>query len=263
MPLVTLCGVPGAGKTFLATKLQEHLSALGKDVVVLSYDTEHLLRNQAYQDSRAEKMTRSTMKSRVDVHLNAKKIVILDALNYIKGYRYELFCLAKELSTTHCVVFVDTPVDVAIERNESRNGDRFPTEMVEAITMRFETPNAKNRWDAPLIHLTPADLTQDKIASQLQVLEQVILQGKVIKAGIATQSKPVVETTFVQQLDQITTEIVDALVAHQREFNDLGRAMPTAELRRHRRQFIKISQLHPFPTSTIATRFVDYLNEQA
>ncbi|CAK4610067.1 unnamed protein product [Aphanomyces euteiches] len=77
-------------------------------------------------DSRAEKMTRSALKSRVQLHLSANCVVILDSLNYIKGYRYELFCLAKENSTTHCVVFVNTPVDIAQTRNVSRDSDAFP-----------------------------------------------------------------------------------------------------------------------------------------
>ncbi|OQR99008.1 hypothetical protein ACHHYP_07435 [Achlya hypogyna] len=290
MPLVTLCGLPGAGKTWLATRLRDHLVGLGKEVVLLSYDSEHLQRAQAYQDSRAEKMTRSTMKHRVDVHLSAEKIVILDALNYIKGCRYELFCMAKELSTTHCVVFVDTPLELALERNNQRSGDRFPNELsvVEAIAMRFEKPNAKNRWDAPLLRVAPEDTSGTRIGDCLGEIERAVLHGKAPKAGIATQSKPVVETTFMQELDIVTNEIVDALIAHQREFSDLGgdvrvsrattpisfqlllsdyiqvgRAMATAELRRHRRQFIKISQLHPFAAALVGNRFADYLNQQA
>lgn len=53
--------------------------------------------------------------------MNAKTVVVLDALNYIKGSRYELFCKAKAESTTYCVVFVDTPLALALERNASRD----------------------------------------------------------------------------------------------------------------------------------------------
>ena len=74
-------------------------------------------------------MTRSALKSRVQLHLSANCVIILDSLNYIKGYRYELFCLAKENSTTHCVVFVDAPVDIAQTRNASRDSDAFPEAM--------------------------------------------------------------------------------------------------------------------------------------
>ena len=48
MPLVTLCGIPGAGKTWIATRLRSHFEALGKDVVLVNEESEHLERNQAY-----------------------------------------------------------------------------------------------------------------------------------------------------------------------------------------------------------------------
>ena len=36
--------------------------------------------------------------------LGRDTIVVADGLNYIKGYRYQLYCEAKGLSTTNCVV---------------------------------------------------------------------------------------------------------------------------------------------------------------
>ena len=36
--------------------------------------------------------------------LNKKDVVIADAGNYIKGFRYQLYCIARALSTPHCVV---------------------------------------------------------------------------------------------------------------------------------------------------------------
>ncbi|ETV89589.1 hypothetical protein, variant 1 [Aphanomyces astaci] len=227
-------------------------------------------------DSRAEKLTRGSLKSRVDHHLNASCVVILDSLNYIKGCRYELFCMAKENSTTHCVVYVDTPVAISQQRNQDRDGDKFPDIMVDAIARRFEEPLEKNRWDSPLIRVLP-DVDDTNVSLVLQHIEQVILHGKVTKAGWATQAKPVVETSFLQQLDAITNAIVDDLIGRQRDFDlvdayqvpqattkvCIGRPMSASELRRHRRQFIKISQLHPPAIHEIGTHFVDYLNEQA
>ncbi len=49
-------------------------------------------------------MTRAFLKSNVEKALNDKTIVIFDSLNYIKGYRYELFCLVRSCKSTHCIV---------------------------------------------------------------------------------------------------------------------------------------------------------------
>jgi len=46
--------------------------------------------------------------SSVERLLNKDTVVIADAMNYIKGFRYQLYCLAKSLRTPHCVVrFID------------------------------------------------------------------------------------------------------------------------------------------------------------
>lgn len=145
---------------------------------------------------------------------------------------------------------------------------------IEELAARFEVPVEKNRWDNPLFHLTPQVLDADGIP--LATIADAIRFGKTVKAGLATKSAPVAETSFVQELDEATNLIIDALIAHQREGNvadglrvpkaksvlQLQRNMPTSEARRHRRQFIKISQLRPCAISAIGDLFVEYLNQQ-
>lgn len=49
-------------------------------------------------------MTRGALMSAVERALSTERIVIADSLNYIKGYRYQLYCLARQTATSHCVV---------------------------------------------------------------------------------------------------------------------------------------------------------------
>lgn len=37
----------------------------------------------------------------------------MDSMNYIKGYRYELYCLARNAMTTLCLVWCDTDKSIA------------------------------------------------------------------------------------------------------------------------------------------------------
>ena len=51
----------------------------------------------------------------VDHALDAHTVVVLDSLNYIKGFRYQLYCAARAESTQHCVVrCVDVDVVVCV-----------------------------------------------------------------------------------------------------------------------------------------------------
>jgi protein KTI12 len=47
---------------------------------------------------------RGYFKTEVERLLTSKTVVILDTLNYIKGFRYELYCLARTAKSTNCVV---------------------------------------------------------------------------------------------------------------------------------------------------------------
>ena len=60
-----------------------------------------------------EKMLRGALKSEVEKHITQDRIVIIDSLNYIKGYRYELYCLVRNSRTTLSVVLCDTSVEKA------------------------------------------------------------------------------------------------------------------------------------------------------
>ncbi|OBT66194.1 hypothetical protein VE03_05138 [Pseudogymnoascus sp. 23342-1-I1] len=56
----------------------------------------------------SEKDARARVYAEVKRHLSANDLVICDAAggNYIKGWRYQLYCEAKALRTPHCIVHV-------------------------------------------------------------------------------------------------------------------------------------------------------------
>ncbi|POM78968.1 RNA Pol II elongator-associated protein, partial [Phytophthora palmivora] len=231
-----------------------------------------------YVDSRAEKNTRSALKAAVEKVVNTKTIVVLDALNHTKGERYELFCKAKAESTTYCVIYVDTSVEVALNRNAERE-EQLDPKLLEELAARFEVPVEKNRWDSPLFRLTPDDFAADGTRLPLDAIMDAIRFGKTVKAGLATKAAPAAESSFLQALDEVTNAIVEALLGHQRDAGvadglrvpphtvnkelRLTRPLSTAEARRHRRQYIKITRIRPCPVATIGDFFVEYLNQQA
>ena len=58
----------------------------------------------AYATAAAEKNARAAHASAIKRTLGPNVIVITDALNYIKGFRYQLYCESKEARTPSCVV---------------------------------------------------------------------------------------------------------------------------------------------------------------
>ncbi|EHB00690.1 KTI12-like protein [Heterocephalus glaber] len=81
-----------------------------------------------YCDSAREKALRGALRASVERRLSRHDVVILDSLNYIKGFRYELYCLARAAHTPMCLVYcvqpgsrsLGRPVD-EVEEHQGRN----------------------------------------------------------------------------------------------------------------------------------------------
>jgi len=111
-------GYPSAGKTSRALQLKENFEAR---IASTSADARvsrlkvHLINDQTlgvsrsvYHTAKAEKDARAEEYSAVKRVLSRDDIVIADGLNYIKGFRYQLYCEAKAVQTPSCVVSLRT-----------------------------------------------------------------------------------------------------------------------------------------------------------
>lgn len=64
--------------------------------------------------------------------------MVLDSLNNIKGYRYELWCIARTAATRLCVVHVDTPVETCREWNRPRGAGGYDETIFEDLASRWD-----------------------------------------------------------------------------------------------------------------------------
>ncbi|KAF2356131.1 Protein KTI12/L-seryl-tRNA(Sec) kinase, partial [Trinorchestia longiramus] len=103
-------------------------------------------RASTYNNSSQEKTVRASVKAAVLRSINENTVVIVDASNYIKGYRYELYCVGKQHSTPHCVVqCVLTPAE-AWQWNTARpESEQYDRATFDALVFRYEAPDSRNR----------------------------------------------------------------------------------------------------------------------
>ncbi len=185
MPLVIMCGFPCSGKTQRAHELATHLRAQNHTVHVVSDRPDGEGPEKIYASSACEKIARGELKSEVNRLTVAESTVIADASNYIKGFRYELYCIARLMKTPSCCVHVatskqecalwnamtaDTRKDVAAasagagaggdvaeqqqqqdqqqQQQQQHSGNtRYTQTMLDELMSRFEFPDSRNRWD--------------------------------------------------------------------------------------------------------------------
>jgi len=272
-----MCGLPSSGKTrrvgeLIAYFSQNHSERL---ISVVTEENEGVFsfksKSVVYNDAKEEKEARATLKAAVLRLLSKDGVVILDSLNYIKGYRYELYCASKSAHTTHCVIFCDTNLDIIRQWNGLRTEtDQYEPEVLEALAVRFELPNGNNRWDKPLFSLQVGDpLPGADVAA-------AIFHRKPPPPNLSTLTQPLEASDFLFLLDKKTQEVVKEVFQGQQgachgdpvlisdsseSFLVKSRTLPLAELRKWRQQFITYSKLHPPENSDrIPTLFVQYLN---
>ncbi|OMJ17555.1 Protein kti12 [Smittium culicis] len=158
MPLIILTGYPSSGKSTRAKQLKElfeekfnHDSYKGSRMAVeIISDESQGISKSAYDASIEEKKARGNIMSAVERLLSKNSITIVDSLNYIKGYRYQLYCVARSLGTTHCVIQLATPIDYSRKINEKRGVEGYTDKIFEELVSRYEEPNSASRWDSPL-----------------------------------------------------------------------------------------------------------------
>jgi len=192
----------------------------------------------------SEKDARAALFTAVKRVLSPRDIVILDGPNYIKGWRYQLYCEAKNLRTPHAVLQVGCSVDRARSVNEERirrreerlskadgapadenvgDGDEEPYDRSnwDNLVFRYEEPNPMTRWDSPLFAL----VWEDDEARAREVFDDLweAVAGKsrkVIKPNQAAAQRGGEATgENLSVLDRETQDIVKTILDQQGDEN--------------------------------------------
>jgi protein KTI12 len=298
MALVVICGQPCSGKSTAALLLAEALkeSESKQTVRIIDETSLHLDRNQSYANMTAEKNLRGVLRSEVDRSVSKDNIIIVDSLNSIKGYRYELWCLARAAGIRYCVLYCDVEETHSRKWNEERRekGEAAYDDVIfEDLVRRFEKPDRRNRWDSPLFELWPhkdgieksSAAVLDAVSHLTKKVDSKTQDVKILQPTIATQNVRFSEANSLYELDRATQEVINAIVEAQSQalggpLNgvSLGQEFPTInisrsvglpELRRLRRTFIKLTgqtslsgRPPPSDADSAKRMFVDYLNRE-
>lgn len=298
MALVVICGQPCSGKSTAATCLAEALQETESkpSFRIIDETSFHVTRNESYANMPSEKNLRGVLRSEVDRSLSRDNIIIVDSLNSIKGYRYELWCLARAAGTRYCVLHSDVDETNCRKWNEERREKSEPAyddKIFEDLVRRFERPDGKNRWDSPLFELFPSRSGIEKSSAAIidavtyltKRIDSKTKDVKVLQPTIATQGARSSEANSLYELDRATLEVMNLIVEAQSRalggpingvnlgpgFSniDISRSVGLPELRRLRRTFIKLtgqsSLSGPPPPSdadSAKRMFVDYLNRE-
>ncbi|POV95726.1 hypothetical protein PSHT_15501 [Puccinia striiformis] len=160
MALVVISGFPCAGKTTQAHQIKEMLESrieeapdnvLPRNVIVINDEVLGVSRS-AYDESKTEKVARASLLSATIRKLSKDHIVICDGMNYIKGFRYQIYCAAREAGVRTCTVHIaNLPANCLAYNAQLPPDSCYKEETIQNLFSRYEEPNSSVRWDSPLI----------------------------------------------------------------------------------------------------------------
>lgn len=119
-------------------------------------------------------------------------------MHVISGYRYELYCASKAARTTQCTVFCGITNENAWEFNSTKTATDdidatvndivdnsevpYTREIFDALCLRYEEPQANNRWDSPLFTIIPSK------SIDLDAIYAVLYEKKPPPPNLSTQN---------------------------------------------------------------------------
>lgn len=230
----------------------------------------------------SEKDARASIYGAVKRVLSDKDIVILDGLNYIKGWRYQLHCEAKAVRTPSCILQIGCSKERAQQVNEDRlqrsqatvdqDGTDAPSDTAEPyepanwenLVFRHEEPNPMTRWDSPLFTAIWED-DEEQVKKTFDSLWEAVAgdSRKIIRPNQATEPRGRdASGDYLYVLDRETQDIVKRILDKQGDDGggevkvplsssgkkDLVVELPAArkiglpELQRHRRAFMALNR---------------------
>ena len=155
MPLIVVCGVPVSGKTYrtneIVSKLEPVLSDNHWTGINLVNDENSGIVYADYGDFTKEKEARGKIRSQAEKYVDKDSITIIDSPNYIKGFRYELWCVARAAGTNCCCIVPVGNYDECRARNTKRTGETYTRQQLDELILRWEEPDKNRRWESPLL----------------------------------------------------------------------------------------------------------------
>ncbi|CEF67859.1 Protein KTI12 homolog [Strongyloides ratti] len=221
MPLLVVYGKPCSGKTKTVNDFIHYLTeklSISDDKIKVICDTDNTeFSTNIYDNAKLEKEHRSLLKSLVDDNLKNDKLIILDALNYIKGYRYELHCIAKKVQTKFALLIINEDDNKCKDINKEMNM-KYEEKILNEIIMRMEYPISKDFWDNPNVVInTATTLKESDNIDNFDQLYRLLFEGVSLVSNKSTRCQPIANKNFVTDIAKITKKIIITIDSEQKK----------------------------------------------
>ncbi|KAG1807241.1 chromatin associated protein KTI12 [Suillus variegatus] len=214
---MTISGYPSSRKSNRAAQIYDFISSASSPqlkVKVISDDDLAVDTSDLQKlDSLQENIACATLFTAITRHIFKDTILIVDRMNYIKGFRYQLYWKAREAGVgvaTESMSVLAKPDQCQKWNDEPGDDKGYKPQTLDALIQRFEEPSSMVRWDAPLFAIPWDDPTPP-----LERISDAVTPGIVKPPNVDTQIIPKAPTDALRTLEHTTAALVSVLMAAQ------------------------------------------------
>lgn len=173
-----------------------------------------------------EKSCRGFLRSNVEKNLNDSTVVILDSLNYIKGFRYELFVLARNAKSTHAVVSYLFALDSFVRcfATQVLNKLWITIHATKIILMSCFLLTFQKEWNSRILkvrlNLLPIDrwdsplfvVSEDQETPFEDICQTLLFDKKKSRDPVSTKQDMAKTGNYLHDLDKALQSILDQII---------------------------------------------------
>jgi len=208
--LIILCGIPCSGKSTLAKRIGTLMEERFKcAVVVVPSDAfRDMVPNYKAQFEELEHFVHGATYAVIQEALMNGLVVISDDTNYYQSIRRRLVKIAQQCKSGYAIVYVNTPLEVALEWNKGR-GEPVPNGVLEEIGYKMDEPGKQYKWDAPLISV---DLSDGRLDGHAVVVAEMVHERMSMGHPIEMKTLPSKQPSLRTDLERETRRAMGEMV---------------------------------------------------
>jgi len=227
--LVLLCGIPCSGKSTLAKEMAEVLEKkFNYSTSVVTSDTfRRMIPTYQYRfEPELEQFVREATYETIRTGLKHELLVISDDINYYASIRRHLVRMAEQYKADYAIIYVNTPLEVAIDWNKKR-GEPIPNSLIEEIYYKLDEPGKEYKWDKPFMILDPSKSNLKELTERVATrIHEKIGTEKVLPVKREQKKAPLLRTDLERETRRAMGEVM-------KRFKTLGLATQVSEIRKH------------------------------
>jgi len=228
--VLLVCGLPGAGKSSLVRAYRD-VNSTGIFIEYDEIEADTMQSGDTEDSIQAWKMARTKAMQQLEMAFKEHSpVVFMDDNFFLRSMRKAVYHLCQIHAASRSIrlglIYYETPLDVCLERNQSREiTKRIPAAIIERMHTNFESPfHNQAAWEANSVRLDGAEPVSSNLVKLRSFVRDLQTRGSTVDppVDLAIEAKRIEEEQTAtaaclrHQFDKFLRRCVQAVAKHDK-----------------------------------------------